>query len=468
MLVFHNTSEERIEASKKPMPQCVSSMSATVPYSWDWRFGDFRMSVVVTPTARTIARTTNVIELETEKKICVSRRSLIIAYSPLLSFSTMMRCQRQPKPQSLTEGTADKSETDYINTMTFSIPRIHSTFVLLLLVLVGILEIPVCHGWSLQGRDSSSNAGTTRRDFVQAGAPLVSVGWLLSQGTDALAASSDASSSSNLPFCVIGANGRTGTKCVSQLLQANLPVRATSRSGIYDDMPTDSSTSTPMLQSMVCDVTQPATVDEVVRGSRAVLFAASASKQGGTPAQVDKEGLVAVAKACIANQVPHLVVVSSGGVSQPNSSIYKFLNLFGGIMEQKIEGEEVVRNLYAQQEDTVDGKVRLPTFTIIRPGGLTEEPGLGPAALELCQGDVKSGRISRNDVASLCIQSTYYPQWTGGTTFECYNADTGKEVGQVGFSNLTKQKNDPATSLATGRERRGDTWERLFTGLEKA
>ena len=136
-------------------------------------------------------------------------------------------------------------------------------------------------------------------------------------------------------------------------------------------------------------------------------------------------------------------------------------------MEQKIQGEDIVRSLYEKEEQRSSSFI---TYTIIRPGGLTEEPGLGAPALELNQGDVKSGRISRQDVASLCIQSTFYPQLTGRTTFECYNANTAKPLASVGFSNILKQTTDPSTTTATlltGRERHGDTWESLFTGLEK-
>merc|ERR1712194_786364 len=105
----------------------------------------------------------------------------------------------------------------------------------------------------------------------------------------------------------------------------------------------------------------------------------------------DNDGLVSVAKACIKAKVPHLVVVSSGSVSKRNSPVFKFLNLFGGIMEEKIKGEDEVRRLYASVEGA--------TYTIVRPGGLTEDPERGVAALELNQGDEKSGRISRFDVA---------------------------------------------------------------------
>jgi nucleoside-diphosphate-sugar epimerase len=126
-----------------------------------------------------------------------------------------------------------------------------------------------------------------------------------------------------------------------------------------------------------------------IKDSSSVIFAASASKEGGNPNQVDKQGLVNVAKLCIANKVPRLVIVSSGAVTKPFSPVYLFLNLFGGIMKAKNEGESEVRRLYSSPEAKGLG------YTIVRPGGLTEDPPRGVQAIELNQGDDYSGRISR-------------------------------------------------------------------------
>ena len=52
-------------------------------------------------------------------------------------------------------------------------------------------------------------------------------------------------------------------------------------------------------------------------------------------------------------------------------------------------------------------------------------------AIELNQGDTKSGRLARADVAALCVESLYYPDLTGETTFECYDADTGAPLATV-------------------------------------
>ena len=110
--------------------------------------------------------------------------------------------------------------------------------------------------------------------------------------------------------------------------------------------------------------------------------AASASPSGGSPQDVDKAGLVAVARACIAANVPRLVIVSSGSVSKPLSPVYVFLNLFGGIMRAKIEGEDAVRSLYFKR-DGLD-------YVVVRPGGLTEDEPRGVGAIELNQGDERA------------------------------------------------------------------------------
>jgi hypothetical protein len=311
---------------------------------------------------------------------------------------------------------------------------------------------------SLENRNlpTLETASTNRKDFLVA-ATITATSFLSNPFTSA-AEDSTIPEKTNLPICIIGANGKTGSECVKACLDRSFPLIATSRTGVYSgpygqDRPN-------LMSVLTCDVTNPSTINDAIRGSRAVIFAASASKQGGTASAVDNQGLVNVAKACLSEKIPHLVIVSSGGVSKPDSAIYKFLNLFGNIMEEKIKGEDTVRFLFKNSDSS--------TYTIIRPGGLTEEPGLGVAALELNQGDVKSGRIARADVASLCVESILYPDKTGKTTFECYNADTGKPLSSVGMSNIMKATNKESdSSVMSGSERRGNSWGQIFTGLEK-
>ena len=292
----------------------------------------------------------------------------------------------------------------------------------------------------------------TRRDFATS---VIATTTILGGG---LFAPSIANADPRLsgPVTVIGANGRTGYACVQSLQRRGVAVRATSRTGTWRG----SDTAAAAVDVQVCDVADPSTIGPVVQGARAVIFAASASKEGGTPAMVDNAGLVAVAKACLEAKVKQLVIVSSGAVTKPSSPVYLFLNVFGKIMEEKIKGEDSVRALYAAAAPEL-------SYTIVRPGGLTEEPSLGSVpGLELNQGDTKSGRISRADVAEICIEALYYPELTGRTTLECYNADTGAPLASVGISNIMKSKTKE-DNFVSGRECRGNNWQELFSGLEK-
>ena len=315
--------------------------------------------------------------------------------------------------------------------------------------------------------EDGSMMSSTRKEFIlsSSGAALTAAAAAMTNTIQPAFADDtiDATTTNNGPITIVGSNGKTGSECVGACLARSIPVRATSRSGVYSGVYADGGeVSKKLLSMMPCDVTVPSTVESAVEGSRAVIFAASASKQGGTAAAVDNEGLVNVAKACIAAKVPSLVIVSSGGVSKPDSPVYKFLNLFGKIMEEKIKGEDTVRALYKDCGSTCC------TYTVIRPGGLTEEEARGVSALELNQGDTKSGRISRADVASLCIESSVFTKLAGGCTYECYDADTAKPLSTVGMSNIMKAKNKSDDGVfISGKERRGDTWEKILTGLEK-
>lgn len=260
------------------------------------------------------------------------------------------------------------------------------------------------------------------------------------------------------PVAVIGANGRTGFECVKALQARSVPVRACTRTGQFRDE------NAKGVESFVCDVTKEETIAPVVKGANAVIFAASASKEGGTPAVVDNAGLGSVAKACIDAKVKILVIVSSGAVTMPNSPVYLFLNVFGKIMEEKIKGEDTVRALYTSGSPA--DKEGL-SYVIVRPGGLTEDESFGSVSgLELNQGDTKSGRIARADVANICVEALFYPELTGRTTFECYYADTGAPLANVGINNILKTKIGK-DNYVSGRECRGNTWKELFSQLEK-
>lgn len=243
-----------------------------------------------------------------------------------------------------------------------------------------------------------------------------------------------AKASDALPILVLGASGKTGRECINYLLgTGRSPCIATTRTGTLDDYEAPPGANRGLLTIAAADVTNPASLQTAIGQQKlaGVIYAASASKKGGNAAAVDCDGVIAAAQACIAAQVPRFVLVSSGAVTQPNSIIYKILNSFGRIMEAKIAGENEVRRLYA--DPTVLQKNL--GYTIVRPGGLSLEPAVGAASLELNQGDSISGRLPRADVAALCVESCFAAN-AFDATFECYEALTAKPVAVVGFSNL--------------------------------
>ena len=268
------------------------------------------------------------------------------------------------------------------------------------------------------------------------------------------------------PVLVLGANGGTGLECVRYLQKKGRPCIAATRTGEFVG---DASKLVTVAKG---DVTSLASLEGLItENTGAVIFAASASRQAdakkaSNAKAVDNVGLVNCAKLCIEKSVPRLVVVSSGGVSKPSSAVYIFLNLAAnGIMDAKIAGEDAVRRLYAAPglaEKNIG-------YTVVRPGGLLRDPGMGVSAVELNQGDTKSGRINRADVAAICIESLE-SKAAFDTTFECYYKDTAKGLDDVMKSNAAAVgagvKTTP-TETSTGRERRGDTWPKLFEGLER-
>jgi uncharacterized protein YbjT (DUF2867 family) len=104
-------------------------------------------------------------------------------------------------------------------------------------------------------------------------------------------------------------------------------------------------------------------------------------------------------KAYGGDTLPQFVLVSSAGVTRPGRPginldeeppAVRLNDQLGGILTWKLKGEDSLR---------ASG---IP-YTIIRPCALTEEVGGKELILE--QGDNIRGKISRDDVAELCVRS---------------------------------------------------------------
>jgi nucleoside-diphosphate-sugar epimerase len=143
----------------------------------------------------------------------------------------------------------------------------------------------------------------------------------------------------------------------------------------------------------VLDLEQ-ATVDEladVVRGADAVVFAAGAGPGSGEARKhtVDHGAAVLLADAAEQAGVGRYVLVSSMGVEQARDG--------------NPEGVDPVMAVYLQAklraEDEILPRPALAT-TILRPGGLTDDPGTG--LVTLAHG-VGYGSIPRDDVAAVLL-----------------------------------------------------------------
>ena len=207
------------------------------------------------------------------------------------------------------------------------------------------------------------------------------------------------------PIAVLGASGRTGALCVASCLRHGFPVKALTRSGSWPPEKLAGGLSIVnenLLDIATCDVKDPNAISNAIKGCRAVIYAASASKQGGDAKAIDNAGVVSAARACLGANVGRYIVISSTATTRPKSLGYVFTDVFGGIMGEKRLGEIGVEELYSSHGETPSS-----SYTIVRPGGL-EEPKknevLGPAELEISQGDTLAGIVSRSDLAEVCVE----------------------------------------------------------------
>lgn len=138
--------------------------------------------------------------------------------------------------------------------------------------------------------------------------------------------------------------------------------------------------------------------------------------------------------------LPKFVLVSSAGVTRPTRPginleeeppAVRLNDQLGGILTWKLRGEAIVR------------ESGIP-YTIIRPCALTEEPGGKQLTIE--QGDNLRGKISRTDVATLCVQALNSPN-ACNTTFEVRAEDAPAVTdGAALFSGLQVDRSNPTAS----------------------
>ena len=161
-------------------------------------------------------------------------------------------------------------------------------------------------------------------------------------------------------------------------------------------------------EAVVVDL-EKATVDEVaghLRGADAVVFAAGAGPGSGVDRKttVDRDAAILLANAAEAAGVGRYLMVSAMGADEPAA------------------GDDPVFTAYlaakAAADDAVRGRSGLNT-TIVRPGGLTDDPATDRVRVAESTG---RGTIPRADVAAMLVALLDAPA-TGGVTFELISGD---------------------------------------------
>jgi len=161
-------------------------------------------------------------------------------------------------------------------------------------------------------------------------------------------------------------------------------------------------------EAVVVDL-ENATVDEVaghLRGADAVVFAAGAGPGSGIERKttVDRDAAILLADAAEAAGVGRYLMVSAMGADEPAA------------------GDDPVFTAYLAAKAAADDAVRERSglnTTIVRPGGLTDDPATDRVRIAESTG---RGTIPRADVAGMLLALLDAPA-TGGVTFELISGD---------------------------------------------
>jgi nucleoside-diphosphate-sugar epimerase len=138
-------------------------------------------------------------------------------------------------------------------------------------------------------------------------------------------------------------------------------------------------------EPVVCDL-EPSTVPEIataLEGAEAAVFAAGAGPGSGAERKltIDRDGAIKLLQAATQSDVPRYLIVSSVGAENPP------------------DGDDVF-SVYLRAKAQADGAVTDSDrdWTIVRPGGLTDDPGTGRVRID---SSPFRGRIPRDDVAAV-------------------------------------------------------------------
>ncbi|MCH8541865.1 MAG: SDR family oxidoreductase [Opitutales bacterium] len=168
-------------------------------------------------------------------------------------------------------------------------------------------------------------------------------------------------------------------------------------------------------EPVVFDVEKDEDLAGALGEAEAVVFAAGAGPGSGAARKwtVDRDGALKLIEAAKAKQIKRYLMISAMKVEEPR-------------------GNEVFQ-IYLQAKAEADAALRTSglDFTIIRPGGLLDDPGTGKVAIAP---SLPAGKIPREDVAEVVRQCLTDPS-TIGVQFDL---TSGEQTISEALRNLTE------------------------------
>src|SRR6201999_39330 len=200
---------------------------------------------------------------------------------------------------------------------------------------------------------------------------------------------------------IAGGHGKIGL-----LLGGLLAARGDTARGLIRNPDQEADLRAAGIEPVLCDLEGDGDVAGAVRGADAVVFAAGAGPGSGDARKstMDRGGAVKLIEAAKAEGISRYLIVSSMGADKTPADGSEG---FGAYLQAKFEADEAVR---ASGLD----------YTVVRPGGLTDDPGTG---LVRIAEDTGRGQIPRADVAAVFVACLDTPS-TIGQSFDLISGTT--------------------------------------------
>ena len=224
---------------------------------------------------------------------------------------------------------------------------------------------------------------------------------------------------------VVGGTGKTGIEVVKQLTaEGQYLVRATTR-----DVERAKANAGYDVDWVYADVKDVSSLRSAIGGADYVISAIGAVAPRGenSPKYIDYQGVVNLVDLCQELAVKQFVLTSAIGVG----NVDHFLNVFfGNVQVWKWLGEDYIHDS------------GLP-YTIVRPGGLSDEPA-GQAGIKLAaKGDLHGGYIPRADVARVLIESVGNPDALKKTIEIISDEEASIDSWKADFGEIAADPADP-------------------------